>query len=87
MKITFQAIHSADQLEWLLGIEKPSIYLVVRGKITDFVEWQNLSTLTALVSDHKLLFDVDDTWRSRLGNLNPIKKVSVFVGSSRKTNP
>lgn len=39
------AIHSSEQLEWLLGIERPSIYLVVKGEITDFVDkWQPLSS-------------------------------------------
>ncbi|KAI6189618.1 Protein of unknown function DUF2181 family-containing protein [Aphelenchoides bicaudatus] len=69
------AIHSSDQLEWLLGVERPHIYLVVKGEVTDFVDkWQPLSKLTALASGHKLLFDVDDSWRTRIGNINTIKK-------------
>ncbi|KAI6186838.1 hypothetical protein M3Y98_00176700 [Aphelenchoides besseyi] len=69
------AIHSSEQLEWLLEIEKPSIYLVVKGEVTDFVDkWQPLSSLTALATEHKLLFDVDDTWRLRLGQVGTMKK-------------
>ncbi|CAD5226389.1 unnamed protein product [Bursaphelenchus okinawaensis] len=81
------AIHSAKQLEWLLGTHKPQIYLVIKGEVTDFVDkWEPLEHLTALASGRKLLFDVDDTWRTRLGHVQPSRKEKRDLDSDQWTN-
>ncbi|CAD5230830.1 unnamed protein product [Bursaphelenchus xylophilus] len=81
------AIHSAKQLEWLLGASRPQIYLVIKGEVTDFVDkWEPLEHLTALASGRKLLFDVDDTWRTRLGHVLPNRKEKRDLDSDQWNN-
>ncbi|KAH7701857.1 Protein W01F3.1 b, partial [Aphelenchoides avenae] len=64
------AAHSVPQLEWILGLEHPTIYIVVKGELSDIVDsWTPLEMLMSLTSGQKLLFDVDDTWRSRIGQI------------------
>ncbi|KAI6213786.1 hypothetical protein M3Y94_00192700 [Aphelenchoides besseyi] len=64
-------------IEYVYDLQQPLI-LNMRlndGEVTDFVDkWQPLSSLTALATGHKLLFDVDDTWRLRLGQVGAVKK-------------
>ena len=59
------AVHSGEVLEWLLGVEQPAIYLVLRGDIGDFVDSESpLRRLAKLSANaqRRLLFDVVRFW-------------------------
>uniref|UniRef100_A0A915DAU8 Uncharacterized protein n=1 Tax=Ditylenchus dipsaci TaxID=166011 RepID=A0A915DAU8_9BILA len=88
------AVHSVDQLEWLLGMQHPSIYLVLKGEITDFVDsdaaLQRLRNIgSSGPAAHKILFDVDETWKLRLDKAQmtlPSKKEKRSVEPERWRN-
>uniref|UniRef100_A0AC35F9R1 Uncharacterized protein n=1 Tax=Panagrolaimus sp. PS1159 TaxID=55785 RepID=A0AC35F9R1_9BILA len=68
-------LHSLEQLEWLLGINEPEIFLLVKADATAFVD-ANFQKLSAISENDKILFDVDDGWRRKLRHLEtkPPKK-------------
>ncbi|KAI1719458.1 hypothetical protein Ddc_08670 [Ditylenchus destructor] len=83
------AVHSVDQLEWLLGTDRPSIYLLLKGEITDFVDSDSaLQKLRSIGSSsgtglHKILYDVDESWKARLDKVTPV----VSVKKKRSVEP
>ncbi|KAI1720682.1 protein FAM [Ditylenchus destructor] len=83
------AVHSVDQLEWLLGTDRPSIYLLLKGEITDFIDSDSaLQKLRSIGSSsgtgsHKILYDVDESWKARLDRVTP----AVSIKKKRSVEP
>uniref|UniRef100_A0A914YXB2 Uncharacterized protein n=1 Tax=Panagrolaimus superbus TaxID=310955 RepID=A0A914YXB2_9BILA len=61
-------LHSLEQLEWLLGINEPEIFLLVKADATAFVD-ADFQRLSSISENDKILFDVDDGWRRKLRHL------------------
>uniref|UniRef100_A0A914MG62 Uncharacterized protein n=1 Tax=Meloidogyne incognita TaxID=6306 RepID=A0A914MG62_MELIC len=75
------AVHSAEVLEWLLGIDSPPIYLVLRGDVSDVVDSDSpLRRLARIgieeknVKKRRLLFDLDESWRNRIRRFVALSK-------------
>ncbi|KAI3422131.1 hypothetical protein GPALN_012664 [Globodera pallida] len=68
------AVHSSEVLQWLLGVQQPHIYLVLKGDFNDFVDSESPLTKLARIGSggtQRLLFDVDEKWRSRIRRFAP----------------
>jgi len=68
-------------LEWLLGIDSPPIYLVLRGDVSDVVDSDSpLRRLARIgieeknVKKRRLLFDLDESWRNRIRRFVALSK-------------
>uniref|UniRef100_A0A7E4ZVC5 CAP10 domain-containing protein n=1 Tax=Panagrellus redivivus TaxID=6233 RepID=A0A7E4ZVC5_PANRE len=62
------ALHSLEQLEWLLGIREPEFFVLVRADASAFVDAgvDSMERLAGLADGDKVLFDVDDAWKKKL---------------------
>lgn len=75
-----EAVYSFEQIEFLLSMVEPSIYVIVKGgdDLTDLVDGrQALQKLASLATtegplQNKLLLDVDHSWLNRL--VRPLKQ-------------
>lgn len=89
---------SVGQLEWLLGTDRPSIFLIVRATLDDILDSDTgLKRLAALsrseASRGKILFDVDPVWQRRLMEALPtneketkFEKKKVFKSLNLSSN-
>ncbi|KAL7073210.1 hypothetical protein ACQ4LE_007511, partial [Meloidogyne hapla] len=75
------AVHSPEVLEWLLGVDSPPIYLVLRGDVGDVVDSDSpLRRLARIgieeknIKKRRLLFDLDESWRNRIRRFVALSK-------------
>lgn len=70
-------------LEFLLGMDQPSIYLVLTGELIDTVDSEQLEAMNLqlqrlamlnLPNRYKVLFDVDNDWKIRFERLRIANK-------------
>ncbi|KAE9549633.1 hypothetical protein FO519_007155 [Halicephalobus sp. NKZ332] len=83
------ALHSLDQLEWLLGISDPEVFVLVKADSTSFMDSEEfLSKMSMIPEGDKILFDVDDSWKRKLRYLpeSSKKKKKRSVISEKWTN-